>query len=450
VELAALPEEVAVLTDRSALPLSLTERMVGAVCATVPGAYGEPIAAILIRADRPKSFIRRARSLLGLVATKVRERLERTLVHGKALEEPGLNGAATETLSPDSLGRLCNGMSLPMYVRDANGRYLTVNDAFLHRFEYESLESLNQRGNLFVDDDSWHRELSRIANNAGPSGTRNQIRTGSGKIRQVQEHATLVGRHLLAVLFDVSEFHSINEELQVALGEQKTLNERLTATTTMLQKTQATAIKALAKLAEYRDKETGNHLQRICNYMKLIGNRVQRMQPYDFEISEEYVHDLVLSGMLHDIGKVAIPDTILLKQGKLDSSEWTVMRKHPELGWSILNQADRELGEQSFLTLASRIALYHHERFDGAGYPYGITGESIPLSARIAAISDVYDALTSERPYKPAWTHEEAVAEIRQERGHHFDPVLVDIFLELQKEIIEVQSTYSEDPAIVN
>jgi putative two-component system response regulator len=126
------------------------------------------------------------------------------------------------------------------------------------------------------------------------------------------------------------------------------------------------------------------------------------------------------------------------------------MRKHPELGWSILNQADKELGEQSFLTLAARIALYHHERYDGEGYPYGIYGESIPLSARIAAVADVYDALTSTRPYKPAWRHDDAVREIRAERGRHFDPVLVDLMLESEEEVIEIRNTYGEKPNLLN
>jgi HD-GYP domain-containing protein (c-di-GMP phosphodiesterase class II) len=245
-------------------------------------------------------------------------------------------------------------------------------------------------------------------------------------------------------------FVATNETLEKALRDQRMLNAKLQTTTGTLQKTQATAMKSLAKLAEFRDKETGKHLQRICTYMKILATELHLRQPYSFNVGPHYADDIYLSGMLHDIGKVAIPDTILLKPGSLDGREWEMMKKHPQFGWSILHEADQELGEQSFLTLASRIALYHHERYDGTGYPHGLSGEGIPLSARIAAVADVYDALTSDRPYKSAWSHRAAIREIESERGRHFDPVLVDIFLDIENRFFAVQTESADEPELLN
>ncbi|MFW5744663.1 MAG: HD-GYP domain-containing protein, partial [Spirochaetota bacterium] len=155
--------------------------------------------------------------------------------------------------------------------------------------------------------------------------------------------------------------------------------------------------------------------------------------------------DIYLSGMLHDIGKVGVPDQILLKRGPLESDEWSVMQKHTTWGYTILNQADHELGEQSFLTLGSRIALHHHEWYNGEGYPHGLSREGIPLSARIGAVADVYDALTSRRPYKDAWSHDQAVHEIGRLRGKQFDPVVADIFFRLEERFREVRSRFPDE-----
>jgi putative two-component system response regulator len=170
--------------------------------------------------------------------------------------------------------------------------------------------------------------------------------------------------------------------------------------------------------------------------------QVHLRAPFTFRITAEYANDISLSVMLHDIGKVSIPDHILLKPGKLDPQEWEMMKKHTVFGWEVLHKADRELGEQSFLTLAATIALSHHERFDGKGYPKGTAGEQIPLSARISAIADVYDALTTARPYKEAWSHERAVAEIVGGAGSQFDPVLVELFRELNDQFAEVRQRF--------
>jgi response regulator RpfG family c-di-GMP phosphodiesterase len=203
-------------------------------------------------------------------------------------------------------------------------------------------------------------------------------------------------------------------------------------------------MKSLAALAEYRDKETGNHLRRICEYSRILGREVHRLQPYSFNISEDYVSDMYISSMLHDIGKVGVPDTVLLKPGPLSHGEWDTMKRHTEWGYVILNHADQELGEQSFLTLSSRIALFHHEKYDGSGYPRGLAGEEIPLSARISAIADVYDALRSKRPYKEAWSHQQAADELVKNGGRHFDPSLIEIFKQVNPEFDHIKHEFED------
>jgi response regulator RpfG family c-di-GMP phosphodiesterase len=333
-----------------------------------------------------------------------------------------------------------------MYVTSPEGVFSSVNQRFLQVLNYRDLEDVNSRNGVFVHDDNWTAQLHRLSSDDGFQPVTVSVRTGDDKVRTVQDYSTLIGRSVIGILLDVSDFVSVNQRLSDTLEEQQHLNERLSHATGLLQKTQATAMKSLAKLAEYRDKETGGHLQRICEYMRLLTREVHADQPYSFHVSNDYPEDIFLSGMLHDIGKVGVPDQILLKPGPLDDAEWSVMKKHTTWGHTLLNQADHELGEQSFLTLASRIALHHHEWWDGNGYPYALSGEEIPLSARIGAVADVYDALTSRRPYKEAWTHDQAVEEISGLTGIQFDPVIGDIFLRLEGRFEGVRNRFPDDP----
>jgi response regulator RpfG family c-di-GMP phosphodiesterase len=229
-----------------------------------------------------------------------------------------------------------------------------------------------------------------------------------------------------------------------SLRAQSAMNARLVAAAAELKRTQITAIRSLARLAEYRDKETGDHLQRIRRYTSLLSEEVYRRQPYCFRIGDGYSEDLSVSSMLHDIGKVAVPDSVLLKPGPLNSEEWRIMKRHTFWGWEILSQADLELGAQSYLTMASAIALHHHEWYDGSGYPSGCTGEDIPLSARVEAVADVYDALTGRRPYKEPWTHEDAIAEILRLSGRQFDPVLIHILTDIQEQFREIRAEFPD------
>ncbi len=196
---------------------------------------------------------------------------------------------------------------------------------------------------------------------------------------------------------------------------------------------QHVTIVALAKLAERRDNETGKHLERVSLYCKLIAEGLRADGRYLDQITDEWIRDLVRSAPLHDIGKVGIPDHILLKPGKLDAAELSIMQTHVEIGAETLRgvNADHAL---AFLEMSTDIAASHHEKWDGSGYPEGLAGEQIPLSARILALADVYDALTSRRPYKDAWTHEDSTSWISSGAGSHFDPAVVEAFVSREEE----------------
>jgi len=189
----------------------------------------------------------------------------------------------------------------------------------------------------------------------------------------------------------------------------------------------------LSKAAEFKDTDTGYHVRRVAEYSKLIGERVIS-DPDELEL-------LFHAAPLHDVGKVGIPDTILLKPGKLTGEEWKIMKDHALIGEKILAGCENRV-----LAVGGIIAKTHHERFDGKGYPDGLSGEDIPLLGRIVAIADVFDALTTIRPYKEAWTFEKAMALIEEEQGKQFDPVLAGIFLERSLEVRQIFETLQDDP----
>lgn len=201
--------------------------------------------------------------------------------------------------------------------------------------------------------------------------------------------------------------------------------------TEQLNKAYMEVTQRLGKAAEFKDNETGMHVIRMSYFSKFLAEQL--------ELDPQWVELLHQAAPMHDIGKIGIPDSILLKPGRLDDDELVIMRKHPEYGAKIIGESDVPL-----LQLAQEIAIYHHEKWDGTGYPYGIKGEDIPLSARIVAIADVYDALTSERPYKKAWSEAEAVALLEREAGKHFDPNLIPLFLNCLDQIREVQQRFKD------
>lgn len=199
-----------------------------------------------------------------------------------------------------------------------------------------------------------------------------------------------------------------------------------------LEHTQEAVITSMALLAEYRDQETGGHIRRTQGYIKILADALAAAGLYSQQLTPEFRRLLVQSAPLHDIGKVGIPDAILRKEGPLDASEWNLMKEHSVIGASVIRQAEVILGPNSFLGIAREITMSHHERWDGSGYPQGLSGNQIPLAARMMCLADVYDALVSVRPYKKAFTHEQAMKIIlsgdeRTSPGH-FDPLILEMF----------------------
>lgn len=215
--------------------------------------------------------------------------------------------------------------------------------------------------------------------------------------------------------------------------------------------TRDVAVFALAQLAESRDPETGQHLERIRAYCRILAEQLRKEGPYTSLIDEKFVEDIYRSSPLHDIGKVGIPDAILLKPDRLSEREFAILKRHTLIGAGALERAAAHSGCGGFLRMAADIARYHHERFDGTGYPAGLRGFEIPLAARIVALADVYDALTSVRVYKSAYDPEVAQLMIEQQSGKHFDPAVVVAFQARAHEFLELQGlldrSHDSEPA---
>ncbi len=207
--------------------------------------------------------------------------------------------------------------------------------------------------------------------------------------------------------------------------------------------TREVAIFALAKLAESRDSDTGAHLERVRNYCRALSVELARQPRFSHEIDAEFVRLVYSTSPLHDIGKVGIPDCVLLKNGLFNDAEYAEMKTHAELGARTLDAALAQFPQAKFLRMARDIAATHHERWDGTGYPRGLAGESIPLCGRIVALADVYDALTSRRVYKEAFTHDLARSMIVSGSGSHFDPDIVNAFLACEDQFIAIRRQYA-------
>ncbi len=211
----------------------------------------------------------------------------------------------------------------------------------------------------------------------------------------------------------------------------RTLEKKVQKRTSELNDTRLEIIRRLGRAAEYRDNETGLHVIRMSHYSQLIG--------LEAGLSEEQADLLLNAAPMHDVGKIGIADNILLKPAKLDDTEWDIMKQHTTFGAEIIGDHSSEL-----LDMARMIAITHHEKWDGSGYPRGLKGNEVPLMCRIVPIADIFDALTSMRPYKKPWSVEDAMAEINAMKATHLDPTLVDAFIEVLPDVLKIKKEYSD------
>ena len=221
--------------------------------------------------------------------------------------------------------------------------------------------------------------------------------------------------------------------------ERKRLEMDLLESNRKLQHARAATILGLAKLAEYRDEGTGTHLERIREYARMLAEELGRLPAYRQTIDQGFIDDIYQSAILHDIGKVGIPDAVLLKPGELTGEEFEIIKRHTLFGGDAITSIQSQIEGRTFLNLGREIAYNHHEKWDGSGYPVGLKAKAIPLAARIVAMADVYDALTTKRFYKEAFSHAKACQIIRDLKGSHFDPDVVEAFLALEDQLNRVR-----------
>ena len=233
---------------------------------------------------------------------------------------------------------------------------------------------------------------------------------------------------VLTRIRNMIETHLLHKKLRVHNEE---LEQKVSERTKEIEETRLEVVRCLGRASEYKDNETGMHVIRMSKTSQLLAQAIG--------MSEDDCSLILHASPMHDVGKIGIPDNVLLKPGKLDVDEWEIMKRHAEMGMEILGDHPSPLME-----MARQVAITHHEKWDGSGYPNGLGGKDIPLVGRITALADVFDALTSERPYKKAWPVEEAVSFIKEQSGKHFDPELVEIFMGLIDDVCAVRDKYRD------
>ncbi|MBW3694825.1 HD domain-containing protein [Vibrio sp. T187] len=234
------------------------------------------------------------------------------------------------------------------------------------------------------------------------------------------------------------------DELGSMASMTNSMLDSLQSAQTEVKTTRDVAIVSLSALAESRDNETGAHILRTQEYVKVLAEHMSLSDKHRDLLTPNYIELLYKSAPLHDVGKVGIPDNVLLKPGKLTDEEFEIMKGHPKIGAEALSIAEKQLGSSSFLRVAKEISLTHHEKWNGSGYPNQLSGEQIPLSGRLMALADVYDALISKRVYKPAFSHDKAKEIILEGEGSHFDPEVVQAFLAVENEFVKIAAEYQD------
>ena len=314
-----------------------------------------------------------------------------------------------------------------MMFADLDGNIVQVNDAYVRAHGEDTRDALRNRPTLMSgicgDTATWTQMRSTLAETGHWTG---EIQRGSYtallSISRIDDERGNPYAYA-AVEKDISTRRRLEEQVRAAQYE---------------------VILATAKLAEYSDQETGAHHERMRRDSRVLTQKLADIDGWRW-IDDAYIEAVFYASPLHDVGKVGIPDSVLLKPGKLTSDEWKVMQGHTLIGAEVLAAAGESLAEKGWLSLAHTIALQHHEKFDGSGYPNKIAGDKIDPGARIVALADAYDAITSKRVYKAAVPHEEARKRILESSGSHFDPQVVEAFLSAQDEFLEIRENYSDE-----
>ncbi len=355
---------------------------------------------------------------------------------------PDKEGDRDPAETRDFLHGILNSSTLVSIVlTDLDQNVLFWNTGAQNMFGYSSEEMLGSKVTRLYPPDSLAKETVEAL--------RTMVRKKSGAVHGKMKQLSKAG-DALTISLALSPMMDTSGEVKGILGvgldvtEEEKQELEILRLFDQVRRTQDAAIFALAKLAESRDEETGAHLVRIQSYTRLLCECIAGKEDFREIVTPQYIEDLVRSAVLHDIGKVSIPDSVLLSPGGFSPEDHRIMMKHTIAGGKALEEAAEKLGASSFLTLGMEVAYYHHERWDGSGYPFGLAGEAIPLSARIVAVADVYDALTTERRYKKAFSHKAACTSIDEGKSAQFDPRLVDAFIKAEKEFRQVRDTVSE------
>lgn len=337
-------------------------------------------------------------------------------------------------------GILDSSTLVSVVLTDLDQNVLFWNSGAQNIFGYTSEEMIGSKITKLYPPDSFSKEIVDQLRQM----VQNKNAAVCGKMEQIAKNG-----QVLTISLALSPMVDPAGEVQGILGVGLDVTEEVRQQKQILQllnevkRTQDVAVFSLAKLAESRDEETGSHLIRIQKYCRALCDRLAYAGPYRDFATEQYSDDLIRSAVLHDIGKVGLPDSVLLS-GETDNSKREIMKRHTLVGGKALEEAVHMLGNESFLSMGTEVAYHHHERWDGTGYPFGLKGQDIPLSARIVALADVYDALTSARRYKKAFSHEETRAMILQEKGMQFDPDLVDAFNNIESEFRSIKDSISD------
>ncbi len=319
-------------------------------------------------------------------------------------------------------------------VIDRGGIIHKVNHYCAHTLEFgsEEIEGKAMCSFMGVESENFFEEIiiPQLIRDETVEGVQLQMITRNGTTIEVELYGNPV---------DIEEEEKKYLLIIRDISTNKTMETQVLASKQLLDTSRQAAIFGLARLAECRDDDTGAHLQRIRAYTRILCEELATSKEFQNLITPSFIEDITLSSILHDIGKVGIPDNILLKPGKLTDDEFETMKNHCEYGGATLTFADQDAKSMAFLKMGQEISRYHHERWDGTGYPEGLSGKDIPLVARIVALADVYDALTTTRPYKKAFSHDKALEMIKKEREKQFDPRVVTAFLKQEEAFKEAR-----------